>query len=193
MHQAFRRTRQRMRGATMVEFGMTLPIFLLFTLGMLEMARAVYLWNMLSNATYTAARGAALVDATDSAALEAVAQAAALPARGGGMSLGANGTDARIAISHLRSDFGLVTSVPACPSQNIVNCNANPNGASCVRFVRAQLCAPGSGAGCEPATYKPLFAGKALGWGFTYPSFAAVVPAASLGRQAGSTEVCPGP
>ncbi|MDQ1921868.1 TadE/TadG family type IV pilus assembly protein [Massilia pseudoviolaceinigra] len=193
MHQAFRTTGQRIRGGAVVEFAMTLPIFLLFTLGLLEMARAMYLWNMLSNATYTAARGAALVEATDTAALEAVAQAAALAARGGGMSLGASGADARIAISHLRSDFGLVTSVPACPSQNIVNCNANPNGASCVRFVRAQLCAPGSGAGCEPATYKPLFAGKALGWGFTYPSFAAVVPAASLGRQAGSTEVCPGP
>ncbi|CUI06590.1 pilus assembly protein [Massilia sp. P8910] len=192
MRHAFRPARQRIRGSTMFEFALTLPIFLLFTLGLLEMARVMYLWNMLPNATYAAARGAAMVDPSDSAALDAVTQAAALAARAGGLSLGANG-NARIAISHLRSDFVPVTSLPACPSQNIVNCNANPNGANCVRYVRAQLCSPDSGATCEAATYKPLFAGKSLGWTFTYPTFAKILPAASLGHQAGSTEVCPGP
>ncbi|MDM5175981.1 pilus assembly protein [Massilia sp. DJPM01] len=193
MFQAFRPTRQRTRGATLIEFALTLPIFLLFTLGLLEMARVMYLWNMLSNATYTAARGAAMVNPIDSTALEAVAQAAALPARAGIIALGANDKDARIAISHLRSDFGVVASLPACPSQNIVNCNANPHGASCVRFVRAQLCASGGGATCDRAVYKPMFARHLLGWAFTYPTFATILPAASLGHQAGSTEVCPGP
>ncbi|HEX8612547.1 MAG TPA: TadE/TadG family type IV pilus assembly protein [Telluria sp.] len=194
MQAAFRPHRRRTRGATMIEFAFTLPLFLLFMLGLLEVARALYLWNVLANATAAAARSAAMVDATDQGALDALAQAAGLAARAGGMALGtAQQPDARIVITHLDATFKQVVALPACPSQNIVKCNANPNGSNCVRFVRAQLCAPGSGTECAPATYKPLFTGTALGLEMTYPTFATITPAASLGHQAGSTEVCPGP
>lgn len=185
--------RLRAGGATMIEFALSLPLFLLFMLGTFEVSRALYLWSVLGNATAVAARGAALIDATDQGALGTLAQAAGIAARAGGMALGnVSQPDARIVITHLTADFSPVAVLPACPAQNIVNCNANPNGDSCVRFVQAQLCAPGAGA-CAPATYKPLFTGSALLQGLTYPTFATITPAASLGHQAGSTEVCPGP
>lgn len=194
MQAAFRPSRRRTAGTTMIEFAFGLPMFLLFMLGLFELARALYLLSVLANATAMAARGAAMIDATDQAALDMLAQKAGLAARAGGMALGsASNPDARIVITHLHAGFMPVAALPACPAQNIVNCNANPNGVNCVRFVRAQLCAPGSGSGCTPAAYKSLFTGTALAAGLTYSTFATIAPAASLGHQAGSTEVCPGP
>lgn len=170
---------------------MTLPIFLLFMLGLFEVARAMYLWGALSDATRSAARVAATVDAADSAALAALGEKASVAARAGGMALGADGADGRILISHLRGDLSPVTAVPACPSRNIINCNTDPNGSACVRYVQARLCAPGSGPTCVQARYKPLFSGQYLAWSFAYPTFAIVTPAGSLGHQSGVTEVCP--
>ncbi|NHZ62050.1 TadE/TadG family type IV pilus assembly protein [Massilia genomosp. 1] len=185
--------RARQRGATLVEFAMTLPIFLLFMLGLFEVARAMYLWNALSDATHNAARAAAMIDANDKVALAALNQNASVAARAGGMALGATGGDARLVIAHLRSDFSALTDLPACPSRNIINCNAKPDGptSTCVRYVQARLCAPGTGAECVPARYKPLFSGQYLDWSFAYPTFATVTPAGSLGHQSGVTEDCP--
>lgn len=179
-------------GATVVEFALTLPLFLLFMLGLFEVARAMYLWSALSDATRSAARAAATVDAADSAALAALGAKASVAARAGGMVLGtAAGADGRILISHLRSDLSPVAAVPACPSRNIINCNSDPNGSTCVRYVQARLCAAGSDATCVQARYKPLFSGQYLAWSFAYPTFAIVTPAGSLGHQSGVTEVCP--
>ncbi|NHZ92319.1 hypothetical protein F2P45_25415 [Massilia sp. CCM 8733] len=193
--QATRRTRAQRRsgegGGTVVEFAMTLPIFLLFMLGLFEVARAIYLWSALSDATRAAARAAATVDAADSDALAALGERASVAARAGGMALGTSGLDGRIVITHLRSDLNRVDAVPPCPSRNIINCNTNPNGGACVRYIQARLCAPGSGPECVPARYKPLFSGSYLNWSFSYPTFATVTPAGSLGHQSGVTEVCP--
>ncbi len=183
--------RARQRGATLIEFALTLPLFLLFMLGLFEVARAMYLWNALADATRNAARAAATIDANDKDALAALNQDAGVAARAGGMVLGAAGGDARLVIAHLRSDFSPVAAVPACPSRNIINCNAKPDGATCVRYVQARLCAPGAGADCVPASYKPLFSGQYLAWSFAYPTFATVTPAGSLGHQSGVTEACP--
>lgn len=186
--------RRRTRGAAMVEMAVTLPLFLVFLLGLFEVARAMYLWSILANATAVAARGAATIDPADQAALATLTHAAGVPARAGGMNLGAGpNTDARLVITHLAADLAPVAALPGCPSQNIVNCTARPNGPECVRFVRAQLCAPGSGTVCERAIYTPLFSGKVRGLVLPYPTFATITPAASLGYQAGRTEVCPGP
>lgn len=178
-------------GGTIVEFALTLPLFLLFMLGMFEVARAMYLWNALADTTRNAARAAAMIDAADSGALAALGNQAAIAARAGGMALGTSGLDGRILITHLSGTLERVAAVPACPSRNIINCNNEANGSACVRFVQARLCAPGSGPECERASYKPLFAASYLKWSFSYPTFATVTPAGSLGYQSGVTEVCP--
>lgn len=193
--QATRRTRPfphlGARGGTAVEFALTLPIFLMFMLGLFEVARAVYLWNALSDVTRNAARAAAMVDAANSGALAALGDQAAMAARAGGMALGSSGLDGRILITHLNGKLERVDALPGCPSRNIINCNNEPNGNTCVRFVQARLCAPGSGPECARASYKLLFRNAYLDWKFDYPTFATVTPAGSLGRQSGVTEVCP--
>jgi hypothetical protein len=179
------------RGVASIEFALSLPLFLLFMLGLLEVARAMYLWNALSDATRGVARGAAMVNPVDGGALAALSDRASVAARAAGMSLGAAGLDGKIVIDHLRGDFAPVAALPACPSRNIIHCNASPNGAACVRYVQARLCAANSGPECTPARYRPLFSGKLLDWSFAYPTFATVTPAASLGHQSGVSEACP--
>ena len=57
------RRRDRSRGQAMVEFGLILPIFLLFVFGILDLGRAVYAYHTLNNAAREGAR-VAVVDQT---------------------------------------------------------------------------------------------------------------------------------
>ena len=78
--------------------------------------------------------------------------------------------------------------MPACPARNVVNCMADPNGASCIRFVRARICvADGSGA-CNPVQYQPMV--SLTGLSFSLPTAIAFARAQSLGYQPGAA-LCP--
>jgi Flp pilus assembly protein TadG len=52
--------RGRQSGQSMVEFALVIPIFLLFLLGLIEMGRAVYTWNAISQGAREGARLAAV-------------------------------------------------------------------------------------------------------------------------------------
>jgi TadE-like protein len=55
--------RRRERGQSLVEFGLILPIFLLFVFGIIDLGRAVYAYHTINNAAREAAR-VAMVDQT---------------------------------------------------------------------------------------------------------------------------------
>ena len=157
------RGRRRQGGVFAVEFAMLAVLFFLFLFAMLEVARAVYVWNMVHEITRRAARGAAVTDFSDAGALQAVRTHAVRRATPGALPLGGGISDAYVRIDYLSqaaSGAALaavpVTVMPGCPQRNRINCLDDPHGASCIRFVRARLCVPGDGARCERVPYRPV-------------------------------------
>ena len=154
--------RRRQGGVFAVEFAMLALLFFLFLFAMLEVARAVYVWNMVHEITRRAARGAAVTDFSDAGALQAVRTHAVLRTTPGALPLGGGISDAYVRIDYLSQAAGgalaavPVTVMPGCPQRNRINCLDDPHGASCIRFVRARLCVPGDGARCERVPYRPV-------------------------------------
>jgi len=155
--------RQRQGGVFAVEFAMLALLFFLFLFAVLELARAVYVWNMVHEITRRAARAAAITDFTNAGALQAVRAQAVLRATPGVLPLGGGLSDAHVRIDYLSegsSGAALaavpVTVMPGCPQRNRIHCLDDPHGASCIRFVRARLCVPGDGARCESVPYRPI-------------------------------------
>lgn len=180
------------RGATAVEFAVTALVFFTFVFGVIELARALYMWSTLVEVTRRAARGAATVDFSSPAALAAVKHKAIFADLPGGMPLRGNLTEHNLSIDYLNGSLVRVDPMPACPPQNIVNCTLDPEGASCIRFVRVRLCQESSGASCTPVNYVPLVGADFFpGDPMKIPTFATVTPVATLGHQPGSAASCP--
>lgn len=156
------RGRRHQGGVFAVEFAMLALLFFLFLFAMLELARAVYVWNMVHEITRRAARGAAVNDFSNAGAQQAVRAHAVLRATPGMLPLGGGISDAYVRIDYLSQAAGgalaavPVTVMPGCPQRNRINCLDDPHGASCIRFVRARLCVPGDGARCERVPYRPV-------------------------------------
>ena len=158
-----RSCRQRQGGVFAVEFAMLALLFFLFLFAMLEVARAVYVWNMVHEITRRAARAAAVTDFSNAGALQAVRTQAVLRTTPGALPLGGGISDAYVHIDYLSESSGgaalaavPVTEMPGCPQRNRINCLDDPHGPSCIRFVRARRCVPGDGAHCERVPYRPV-------------------------------------
>ncbi|MYN25467.1 TadE/TadG family type IV pilus assembly protein [Duganella levis] len=187
----------RQRGATAAEFALCVPVFLGALFFVIEMARALYLLHTLQEATRRAAAAAAVSDFSDPAVMAQIRQAAVLRDTPGPLVLGTPITDSHIRIDYLsltRAANGSMSltempaaSLPACPARARIQCAANPYGASCIRFVRVRVCAPGS-PDCGQVNYEPLFPLTVLS--FPLPQAITIAKAEALGFQPGST-LCP--
>ena len=181
--------RRAQRGVAAVEFALGAMLFFVFVCGLMEVARALYLWTTMVEVTRRAARMAAYTDLKDPAAIDQLLRRAmfgadTVPLGGSGLS------KANLNLDYLNSAMTPVEP-RHCAAQNVINCYADPYGASCIRFVRVRLCAAGGGALCQPLVYTPLvgidFGDAAL----HYPSFSTLVPAGTLGHQNGQSANCP--
>ncbi|MRW85843.1 pilus assembly protein [Pseudoduganella sp. FT26W] len=191
------RTTERQRGATAAEFALCAVVFFTVVFFIIELARALYLLNTLQETTRRAAAMAAVSDFSDPAVMNQVRQAAVLRDGPGMLLLGAPVTDAHVRIDYLslpRTAGGVMTmtpmpaaSLPACPARARIQCVANPNGDSCIRFVRVRICAPDA-ADCKAVLYQPLLPLTAIN--FPLPPATTIAKAESLGFQPGST-LCP--
>ena len=155
--------RRRQGGVFAVEFAMLATLFFIFLFALLEVARAVYLWNLVPEITRRAARAAAVTDFSNASAVQAVRELAILRSAPGRLPLGGAISDAYVRIDYLSQSSGGGVSaalpvgvMPACPQRNRINCLDDPHGASCIRFVRAQLCVPAAGGSCERVPYRPI-------------------------------------
>lgn len=182
-------TSPRQRGATMVEFALLLLLFLTFMLSLLEYSRMMFLWNAVQEVSRRAARGAAVTDFSDAAAMQALRQGALLG--NGGLPLAPEIGVANLRIDYLwmnvDGDLAPLPALPACPLANRSNCLRQPYGDSCIRFVRVRLCAADGGT-CEPPNFTPL-----LPWGLAptrLPKATSLAPAESLGYVPGQAP-CP--
>lgn len=193
----------RQHGVFAVEFAMLAGLFFIFLFALLEVARAVYLWNVVPEITRRAARAAAVTDFSNAGQLQAVREQAVLRAGPGRLPLGGAIGDAYVRIDYVSQPQGAgdvtyapaVSVMPACPQRNRINCLDNPHGASCIRFVRAQLCLPGASGSCERVPYRPilpmldmLFPSGARA--VRLPSGVTVAVAESLGYQ-DNPDFCP--
>jgi hypothetical protein len=188
---------RRQRGATVAEFALCVVIFIGVMFFVLEMARALYLWNTLQEVTRRAAYAAAVSDFSSPAVMHGVRQSAVMRDSPGTLLLGAPVSDAHVRIDYLsltrNADGSLAPAeiaagnLPACPAQARLNCTSNPYGANCIRLVRARICAPGT-QDCGAVAYQPMFPLSAIN--FSLPQAVTLAKAESLGFQPGST-LCP--
>jgi hypothetical protein len=180
------------RGATAVEFALGALVFFVFVFGVIEMARALYMWSTLIEVTRRASRGAAIADFSTPAIMQAVKRKAIFADLPGGMPLRGNLTENNLLIDYLNGSMNPVDPMPACPPQNIVNCTLDPEGAGCIRFVRVRLCQESSGATCTRVDYVPIVGAYFFPGGpLKIPTFATVTPVSTLGYQPGAANTCP--
>ncbi|MES2126079.1 MAG: TadE/TadG family type IV pilus assembly protein [Pseudomonadota bacterium] len=185
-------------GAFAVEFALVLLVFLGVVFGAMEVARAMYLINTLSTVTQRAASLAAQTDFSNQAAMDTVRQSAIFRASAGALLFGAPVSDAHVRIDYLallRAPDGALTmtpiapnALPACPIANRITCSANPNDASCIRFVRARVCDTANTAACDAVSYQPLLPLVSLP--LNLPTAVSIVSAESLGQSSAAAS-CP--
>lgn len=174
-----------------VEFSIILIVFVIMIFGTLELARVEYLMNTLMEVTRRAAAAAANANFKDAAALQAVQANAVFRNSAGPLPLGNPVTADNVSIDYLSIskttlDLQHVTALPSDPARNRWNCVADPNGDSCIRFVRARICASMDGSGnCQPLPYQKLFPFFDLS-GWHLPIAETIVPAGSLGYTVGT-------
>lgn len=189
----------RQAGVAAVEFALVSLLFFTLLFFMIDLARAIYMWNTLLVVSRRAAIAAANTDAADEAAKDMARQNAIFRTSAGTLSWGAPVTDQNVRIDYFslaRSSDGTETLqviptalLPACPTRNRINCRADPNGANCVRFVRVRICSTGGDEGtCDPVPYQSLTALYSFSFGL--PAATTVVRAQTLGYQPGMAS-CP--
>lgn len=180
-------------GAAAVEFALVAVALFTLLFGILELARIMYMYNTLAEATRSAARAAANIDFRNNTALDHARQQAIFRESSGALAVGDPVTDQNIRIDYLylaRQGNGAVTmtpivtaSLPGCPSRNRHNCLADPYSSSCIRLVRARVCRAGGTDACDPVQYEPLF--RLLPLEVPLPTSTTIVTAESLGYSAG--------
>lgn len=191
-----RRAHGDQAGVYVVEFAIVILVFLTLVYGVLEMARSMYVVNTLQEVTRRAAQSAATANIGNSEVLGRIRENAVLRRSPGLLPLGAPVTDRYVRIDFLalvadaagRTSMQPVTSLPTCPVGNRLNCMNDPNGPSCIRFVRARICVPGDEGSCQPATYKTVF--PLISFPFRLPVSTTIVPIESLGYRPGMAP-CP--
>jgi hypothetical protein len=191
-HLASTRCPRTQRGVAAVEFALGAMLFFTFVFGIIELARALYMWGTMIEVTQRTARGAAYADFSQAGIMDAVRSKAMFGELEGGMPLRGNLSERNLSIDYLNGSLERVDPLPACPEENIVNCNTDPDGASCIRFVRVRLCVESGGATCTRIDYVPIVSANFFpGAPLQYPTFATVTPVATLGHQPGVAGHCP--
>jgi hypothetical protein len=172
--------KRRQRGATAPEFAIVAVIFFAMLFGTIEVARALYLWSTLAEVVGRAARIASLTAPGD----EALARQQAMFGDANGKLPLGGGIDATyLRIDYLAFDRRTTVAAPPCPQQNIINCINDATGPTCVRYVRARLCMPGSN--CTQVTFNPIVGLDAVqALRMSIPTFETVAAAESLGLPA---------
>ncbi|MET0320012.1 MAG: pilus assembly protein [Duganella sp.] len=182
---------RRTAGTVTAEFSLALLAFLTFSLGVLEVARALYVINMLPMITQRAAIAAANTNVRDAAALAAVRQQAMFRNGPGMLTMGTPISDAHVRIDYLAlaGPAGAMmtpvagSALPNCPANNRIACMKDLYGPECVRLVRVRICDPAATATCERVPFQSLLSFSRLP--FRLPVAASIVSAESLGARPG--------
>jgi len=188
------RSIRRQLGIAAVEFALLAIVFFMFVFSMLEVTRAVYLFNTLQEITRRAATDAAN-SAFDPASTEAVRRRAMFSDADGNLILGFPVTPAHLKIDYLSVTGGassstlgmqIISALPSCPAENATNCLTDPYGASCIRLVQVRICQPTEGDECAAVPYQSVFPFIDLSM-VTLPRATTIVPAQTMGNRPGAS------
>lgn len=182
---------QRCVGSVTAEFAIVLIILMMIVCGVIELARAMYMFNTLQMVTRRAATLAANADFSDPAAMADVRARAVFRNSPGGLTLGAPVTDAHVRIRYLSlgstggDDIAEIPTagLPACPANNRITCMADPYSASCIRMVQVEICDPAEASECRGVSYQALF--SSVGLSFALPKSTSIAAAETLGAPPG--------
>lgn len=201
-HSTFTKPRAAQKGVFVVEFALIAIAFFLVLFGIIEVARVLFLWNSVQEITRHAARDAASADFTNLTTMKAIRNNALFNPSSGVLLFSGNIDESYVTIDYMWLDVsgamwpvagGSTPMAPATATQNVINCATNPNQATCIRFVRVQLCQPPStGDACTPVNYTevvPLLSGlfSSADNPLQLPTSPTVVPVETLGRHSGNS------
>jgi Flp pilus assembly protein TadG len=192
MNSKHKNLRSFQQGVTAVEFALVaLFIFFPLLIGIIEFGRAMFIWNTVQEITRHAARDATVTDFTSTSAMNLVRQNAIFRTSAGPLPAGPEITDTKVAIKYLNLALGTVDPSTTCPVKNINVCLNNPADASCIRFVQASVCQPGTGEAnentCAPVKFVPMVSMFSTILNIDIPSSPVVMPAESLGYRPSAT------
>jgi hypothetical protein len=181
----------RQDGVAAVEFAIVATLFFLIVFGIIEFARAMYMYNTLAEVTRSAAEAAANTSFNDDGGLDLARKRAVLDEKNGKLPFGSPITYHNVRIEYMYlppKAFALqiisAGSLPACPASNRVNCMADPNGTSCIRAVQARICKEGAASGtCTPVDYESLI--PLIKLPLVLPTSPTIVTAETLGYKTG--------
>lgn len=187
-HFTFFSSKHSQQGAVVVEFALVGLIFFSILFAIIEVGRALFLWNTVQEITRRAARAAAIANFQDADALDAIHADAIFNPSSEKLLLGGAIDKSYVRIDYLwLSSAGVMAAVPTLPdspTQNIINCITTPNANNCIRYVSAQLCKPGTN--CDAVEYVPMIPLMALifpSGGVYLPTGKTVVAAEALGHR----------
>ncbi len=185
--------KQSQAGGYIVEFTMVALFFFGMVFTVIEVSRALFLWNTLQEVTRRAARAASVTDFSDPDAMKAIRRNAIFGPPDGKLTLGAPITEQYVRIDYVAMQTdpsGKITlvpippaSMPGCPARNRVVCTKDSGDPSCVRLVRARICKPDGGGTCDTVPYQTLL--PLVNLPITYPVATSIVRAESLGYTPG--------
>lgn len=185
--------RARQRGVSSIEFALLAVIFFALVFGIIETARALYLFATLQEVTRRAAAEAA-ISAFDSTTQTGIRERALIGNIRGKLILGDP-----VSVDHLKIEYLALSRdpdtnalemipaapMPADPATNYLNCLTNPYAANCIRVIRTSICVPGGAADCSAVPYQMLLPITDFS-GLTLPRATTVVPAQTMGRDFGA-------
>lgn len=188
--------RPNQSGVAAVEFAIVAIVFFMIVFGIIEIARAMYMFNTLSEVTRNVARAAANISFLDGDALDAARKRAVFSEIKGELPFGSPITYENIRIEYLYLGSKAISleliptgAMPSCPARNRLNCMNNPYSSSCIRAVQARICKETAKTGtCTPVTFQPIV--SLIDLPLKLPTSLTIVNAETLGYRAGDTP-CP--
>lgn len=188
-------TPQRQRGIFTVEFSLVAGIFFVVMFGVIEVARALYMWNTLQEVTRRAGRAAAATNFSSTDDLAQLRKDAVFSSAAGVLPVAAPITWEHVVVDYLSLEDngdGSMTkkaiptaALPGCPARNRLNCTSDSNGSNCIRYVRVRICQPGTA--CTPVPYVPLL--PLINMPMNLPISTTIERSQSLGYSPGA-EMC---
>jgi Flp pilus assembly protein TadG len=185
--------RGNQRGVAAVEFALIAVVFFTLLFGIIEFARAMYIFNTLQEVTRRAAAAAVNTDFKNSVDLDEVRWNAVFRDTAGPLMFAQPITDENVRIDYLSitnsgPDLTMTpittATLPSSPERNRLVCAENSNDPQCIRLVRVRVCTKGEGDSCGAVPYQTII--PLISLPVMMPTSTTIMTAETLGFKPGT-------